>query len=169
MRQSTTRRIQFGADTEHAVDVRLRPARVCFETDPHGPLAATRRGYLEQVVDQLKANGRAPRVCLYALSVRGQRPNASLEAAATFAGHQNWQVGSGLIFTDHHGIEGPSSRPGWRAVREQVRAGYADGVVAVTATVVSTHVEEYQQEIDWFGHHWGFIGLVIPEIRKDQR
>jgi len=92
-----------------------------------------------------------------------------LEAAATFAGHQNWQVGSGLIFTDHHGIEGPSSRPGWRAVREQIRAGYADGVVVVTATVVSTHVEEYQQEIDWFGHHWGFIGLVIPEIRKDQR
>jgi hypothetical protein len=108
-------------------------------------------------------------VCLYALSIDEQRPRASLQAAAAYAARQSWHVEAGQTYTDCQGDEGPSARPGWNSVRERVRAGYADGVVVVTASVVSSHLEEYQQEIDWFGHHWGFIGLVIPEIRKAQR
>ncbi|MGC5042466.1 hypothetical protein ACLQ16_04015 [Streptomyces albidoflavus] len=168
MRQSTAHKTQTWMDLERAVEARLHPDQVRVEPDPYGFLAAMRRGHIERTVARLRAKGRMPRVCLYALSVGGQEPRHSLNAAENYAVGQCWQVGVGQTYTDHRGATDPVTRPGWCSVREQVKAGYADGVVVVTASDISPHVDEYRQEIDWFGHHLGFIDLVISEVQKDR-
>ncbi|WP_251016015.1 hypothetical protein [Streptomyces sp. ISL-99] len=71
-------------------------------------------------------------------------------------------MGAGQSYVDHHGAGAPAARPGWCGVRQQILAGYADGVVVVTADVISPHIEEYRQELDWFEHK-GFVAVVIPE------
>lgn len=57
-------------------------------------------------------------------------------------------------------------RPGWGLVWQQIRAGYADGVVVVTPSVISPRVDEYRQEIDWLGQRGGFVALVVPEVPR---
>ncbi|MFF5019476.1 hypothetical protein [Streptomyces sp. NPDC001165] len=36
----------------------------------------------------------------------------------------------------------------------------------VTASVISLRIDEYRQEVDWFGHHSGFVAVVVPEILR---
>ncbi|WP_050502689.1 hypothetical protein [Streptomyces monomycini] len=129
-------------------------------------LEIARRANVDRTVAQLQAKGRVPRVCFYALSVGSQEPRHSLEASEAFALRQSWQVGGGQSYTDRHSATSPVTRPGWCEVRHQVRAGYADGVVVVTASVISTRFEEYRREIEWFGEHLGFIDLVVPDVPK---
>ncbi|MER7224270.1 hypothetical protein [Streptomyces rubradiris] len=105
-------------------------------------------------------------MCLYALSFRGHEPRHSLDALADYARCQSWQVGAEQSYTDHDGAVAPDLRPGWGLVRQQIRAGYADGVVVVTASVISTQLGEYRREIDWFGQHCGFVALVVPEAHR---
>ncbi len=169
MRQSTARRTQTWMDRERTYEAQLHPDQIRIEVDPYAPLAAARRENLERIITQLHTRGRVPRVCLYALSVGGQEPRHSLDTAAAYAVRQSWQVGVGQSYTDHHGPTAPLTRPGWCLVRKQIRAGYADGVVAVTHSVISPHAEEYKQQLCWFGHHCGFVAVVIPEIQEGQR
>ncbi|GHF33414.1 hypothetical protein GCM10010218_13140 [Streptomyces mashuensis] len=152
-------------DWERVDEAGLDPDKIRVSADPYGPLAAARRENLERIVARLHAKGRMPRVCLYALSVGGQEPRHSLNAAAAYAVRQSWQVGVGQSYTDHQGPTDPVTRPGWCLVRQQIRAGYADGVVVVTHPVISPQVDEYRQEVDWFALHFGFIAVVVPEIQ----
>ncbi|HBF84502.1 MAG TPA: hypothetical protein DD420_32615 [Streptomyces sp.] len=163
MRQSTARRTQSWMDRERADHARLYPHEVRIEVDPYGPIGATRRENLDRVVAQVRARGRNPRVCLYAPSFDGQVPRASLESAANYAERQSWQVGPQQFYTDPSGATAPQDRPGWSLVRQQVRAGFADGVVVITADVVSRQAARYREELDWFEEHHGFIALVVSE------
>jgi hypothetical protein len=112
---------------------------------------------------------RVPRVCLYALAVRGQEPTNSLEEARQFALRQGWQVGVNQCFTDRFGATDPLTRPGWSLVRQQIRAGYADEVVALTHSVVSPHLDEYELQLNLIEEHLGFIALVTAETTAGQR
>ncbi|MDT0616219.1 hypothetical protein [Streptomyces lancefieldiae] len=168
MRQSTTRRTQTWTHRERVIDSQLHPDQIRVQPDPFAPLAGARREHLGRVVTQIQAKGRLPRVCLYALSVRGQEPQHSVRAAAAYAVRHSWQVVTRQPYTDRQGLAEPALRPGWRLVRQQIRAGYADGVVTVTPSVISSRVDEVRQEIDWFGQHFGFIALVVPEMTRAQ-
>lgn len=165
MRQSAVVRGtgQSWMDRERAFEAELYPDKLRVETDPYAPLEAARRDNLERIAARVRTSGRMPRVCQYALSVGGQEPRHSLEAAAAFAVRQSWQVGVGQSYTDHHGATDPLTRPGWCLVRQQIRAGYADGVVVITPFVVSPHAGEYKQQLEWFAEHLGFIAVVAPE------
>ncbi|MEV0487393.1 recombinase family protein [Streptomyces sp. NPDC050508] len=163
MRQSTTpHRGQDWMAQERATDEWLRPDRVRIEPDPLTRLMIARRATVERVVQQLRTNGRVPRVCLYALAVGGHVPTHSLNAARAFAEQQGWQVAT-EDYTDCHGTTGPMARPGWDQVRQRIRAGLADGVVVLTQTMISLRLDEYERQLAWLDEHFGFITLVIPE------
>lgn len=168
MRQSITSTNQTWMGRERAFEALLHPDRVLVEADPYAPTADTRRQRLEQVVAQARARHREPRVCLYALSFAGHEPRHSLEAVAEYAQRRCWLVEARQSYTDHDGTVAPERRPGWGRVRQQIRAGYADGVVVVTPSVISYRVDEYRQEIDWLGQHCGFIALVVPEVPRER-
>ncbi|QDN54109.1 hypothetical protein [Streptomyces sp. S1D4-20] len=167
MRQSiTARRAPDWMDVEHQRDAEWHPDRVRVEPDPSARLAALRCDNLQKVVAEVRAKGRAPRVCRYALSVGGHRPSNSLDAAAAFAVRNSWQAGGEeQTFTDPHGAPNPELRTGWRLVRKQIRAGYADGVVVTTSSVISTHAEVYEQELLWFEMHCAFVAVIAPEAK----
>ncbi|MFC6067007.1 hypothetical protein [Streptomyces ochraceiscleroticus] len=164
MCQSTARRTQTSwIDRERDFEAWLKPDQVRVKAAPYVSLAAARRGHVERVVAQLRTKGRVPRVCLYALTAGRQEPTHSLDAVRAFAERQGWQVGPGKSYTDRHGVTDLMTRPGWSYVRQQIRSGRADGVVALTYSVISPHQDEYERQLDWFVDHFGFIALVTPE------
>ncbi|MGZ2358538.1 hypothetical protein LRE75_17840 [Streptomyces sp. 372A] len=168
MRESTApRKLISWMDRERDLEEWLSPGRFRVSTGAYGFLAAARRDNLERIVARARTRGRMPRVCLYALAFGGQEPRHSFSAAAACAVRQCWQVGAGQSYADHHGAGAPTTRPGWCGVRRQILAGYADGVVVVTADVISSDMEEYRQELDWFEHK-GFVAVVIPETGRGQ-
>ncbi|MCL7377001.1 recombinase family protein [Streptomyces sp. 35G-GA-8] len=144
-------------------EARLYPDKVRIESEPHTRLAALRRDNLEQVIARLRVQGRVPRVCRYALSVGGHWPSNSLDAAAAFAVLNSWKVGGEKkTFTDHHGSPDPELRAGWCEVRNQIRAGYADGVVVTTTSVISRNADEYERQLHWFHMHCAFVAVIAP-------
>ncbi|WP_371792288.1 hypothetical protein OG285_25170 [Streptomyces sp. NBC_01471] len=54
-------------------------------------------------------------------------------------------------------------------MRQQIRAGYADGVVVVTHSVISPRRDEYKQELRWIEEHSGFVAVVVPEVQEGLR
>lgn len=164
MRQSTTtRRAPDWMDVERQRDATWYPDKLRIEPEPHARLAALRCDNLRDVVAQVRGKGRMPRVCRYALSIGGHWPTSSLESSAVFAAHNAWEVGDKeRIFTDPYGCPAPELRTGWSRVRAQIRSGYADGVVVTTSGVISSHPEEYEQELRWFELHCAFVAVVAP-------
>jgi hypothetical protein len=162
MRQSTAHRTPTTLIDRRGLEVRQNPDQLRVEAEAYGSFAVARRDNLERIVARARTHGRVPRVCLYALTFGAQEPRHSFNAATACAVRQGWQVGAGQSYADLHGSGAPVSRPGWCGVRKQILAGYADGVVVVTADVISPRVEEYRQELNWFEHK-GFVALVIPE------
>ncbi|OCC13988.1 hypothetical protein [Streptomyces sp. PTY087I2] len=168
MSQSTADRFQGSdwMDLERQYEAELHPDQVRVEPDPHARLAALRGDVLRSVVTAVRDRGRAPRVCLYALSVGGVRPSNSLKAAAIFATRSGWQTyGNQQSFTDPHGAPAPEARPGWGLVRRQISAGYADGVVVATTSVISPNFEQYERELRWFALHRAFVGVIAPSVQ----
>ncbi|WP_241826760.1 hypothetical protein [Streptomyces graminilatus] len=156
-------------DRERAFREELHPDEVRIEADPLVRLLNVRVSTLDHRLSLLRELGRMPRVCLYALAVDGQEPTHSLNAARDFALQQNWQVGVHHHFTDRFGATDPLTRTGWSLVRHQIRAGYADGVVALTHSVISPHLDEYALQLDLIEQHLGFVALVTAETAGGQR
>jgi hypothetical protein len=163
MRQSTAPFPDRGwMDCERAFDEWLHPAKSRVEADRFVRLMRVRRELLHQRVAQLQARDRVPRVCLYVLSVGGCEPTHSPEAARAFASEQGWQVGS--CYTDRHDGTDPMARQGWGQALQQICAGYVDGVVVLTHSVISPDVDAYEQQVVWFEVNFGFLALVTAEV-----
>ncbi|MEE1797526.1 hypothetical protein PUR57_02300 [Streptomyces sp. JV176] len=153
-------------DVEREHDMMWNPDKVWVEPDPGPRLAALRCNNLQQVVAQVRARGRTPRVCRYALRIDGHWPSNSLDAATALAVRNAWQVGGReQTFTDHQGTSSPELRTGWCLVRNQIRAGYADGVVVTTTGVISPRSDEYEAELHWFELRCAFVAVVAPTVQ----
>ncbi|MEU6406059.1 hypothetical protein [Streptomyces sp. NPDC046985] len=122
-----------------------------------------RRDVLDRCLTRIEAAGRVPRVCLYLLAARGCEPAHSCDAARDYALQEGWQTSTLQVFTDRFGVTDPLLRPGWSAVRHQIRAGFVDGVVALTYSVISPHVDEYELKLALVEESGGFVALVTPE------
>ncbi|MGW3163303.1 hypothetical protein ACWC9Q_10510 [Streptomyces sp. NPDC001142] len=133
--------------------------------DPWRRLTGIRNELLQRVVERASSMGRLPQVCLYARSVGGYTPLASLNAAAAFAARHSWSVDRDQSFTDPHGRISPEARAGWSLVRRRIRAGYADGVVVITASVISEDPIEYEKQLDSITLSGGFVAVVAPDAR----
>ncbi|PZT76778.1 hypothetical protein DNK56_26205 [Streptomyces sp. AC1-42W] len=163
MRQSNARTMrnwmsEVRPERVRGVDYAARPV-----PNPYALVAAVRRSQVDRRVEQIRSRHRTPRVCLYALSGDGESLAASLNSAAAYAEARSWQVSAGRSHSDLVGQPASSSRPGWRLVKSQVRAGFADGVVVATAEAISTEFDEYRRELDWFASHFAFVAVVTPE------
>lgn len=170
MRQSTTARCKGPEwiDPERTFREKRHPDEVRIGTNRLVRLLNARVSALDLRLSRLREVGRKPRVCLYALAVDRQEPTHSLNAARDFALRQNWQVGVDHHFTDRVGATDPLTRAGWSQVRHQVRAGYADGVVALTYSVISPRLDEYALQLDLIAQHLGFVALVTAETAGGQ-
>ncbi|MEW5541445.1 hypothetical protein AB1339_27800 [Streptomyces cyaneofuscatus] len=111
----------------------------------------------------LRANGRTPRIALYARTVNGQTPVRSLTAARGFAERMAWQVGRDQEFTDCLSLTEVEDRLGWLRMKQRLASGFLDGIVAITRSDVSPHLNLYESELDWLTLHGGFIALVHAE------
>ncbi|MFI9630033.1 hypothetical protein [Streptomyces sp. NPDC052042] len=112
----------------------------------------------------VRSRGRLPHVCLYALAFHGCAPRASLAAAAAYAEEHSWQVRADQAFTDPYPPGRLRDRPGWNRVLQQIRGGYADGVVVITADVITTDPDEYERALVWFQAASGFIAVTAPDV-----
>ncbi|WP_416975805.1 recombinase family protein [Streptomyces sp. 4F14] len=126
-------------------------------TTPHrGPtgvnlerVEAVLRKLQERALTRVLANGRVPRVCLYA-------EERSLETVRAFAEARGWRAGH--WYSDDCSQSAYADRPGWGLVRQQIRSGRADGVVMPAHFDVGR--DEYAEELAWFSAHLAFVAVV---------
>jgi hypothetical protein len=165
MRQSITalHKGRDWMDRERDFHARFHPDEIRVEADPLVWLMNDRRDVVDRCLARIEAAGRVPRVCIYLLAARGCEPAYSRDAARDYAFQQGWQINTLQVFTDRIGLTDPLLRPGWSAVRHQIRAGFVDGVVALTHSVISPHVDEYELRLALVEEHGGFVALVTPE------
>lgn len=161
MRQSTARNTAW-MEEERALAERWDPHRVRLRPDPYVAIGAARRDQVQLVELRVNDRGRRPQVCRYALSAGGAWPENSFASLAHFATRRGWVARPQRVFTDPDDSS-DNVRLGWGHVRELVRAGFVDGVLAVTASAVSEYPDHYQSELDWFKEHGAFIELITPE------
>ncbi|MFD8727708.1 hypothetical protein [Streptomyces sp. NPDC059611] len=95
--------------------------------------------------------------------MNGQTPVRSLTAARSFAERMAWQVGPDQEFTDCLSLTEVEDRLGWLRMKQRLASGFLDGIVAITRSDVSTHLNHYERELDWLTLHGGFIALVHAE------
>ncbi|MGW3957330.1 hypothetical protein ACWEKM_42080 [Streptomyces sp. NPDC004752] len=150
-------------DRERDFHVRFHPDEIRVEMDPLVRLMNIRRDVLDRCLTHIEAAGRVPRVCLYLLAARGIEPAHSCGAARDYALQEGWQISTMQVFTDRFGVTDPLLRPGWSAVRQQIRAGFADGVVALTHSIISPHLDEYELQLALVEESGGFVALVTTE------
>ncbi|MEV6424736.1 hypothetical protein [Streptomyces sp. NPDC051662] len=156
-------------DAERRLDEWWHPDRVRITPDPLVRLGTARKRVLNLRLAYLEAHGRIPRVCLYALApLRGQ-PACSFAIAREYADGMGWRVSAEGCITDRLSTPAPIRRPGWTWALRMVRAGHADGVVALTHTAVSRHLAEYEFNLDLMDFYGGFVALVTPETAGTKR
>ncbi|MEU9426235.1 hypothetical protein AB0D87_25910 [Streptomyces sp. NPDC048342] len=165
MRQSITalHKGRDWMDRERDFHARFHPDKIRVEMVPLVRLMNDRHDVLDRCLARIEAAGRVPRVCIYLLAARGCEPAHSRNAARDYALEEGWQVSTLQMFTDRFGVTDPLLRPGWSAVRHQIRAGFVDGVVALTHSVISPHLDEYELQLALVEKHGGFVALVTPE------
>lgn len=162
--QSTTRASSAPTDwmdRENDSDRWLRPDIPRVSPDRSVQLMKLRREQMERRLEALRLRGRVPRVALYAPTVNGQSPDRSLAAVREFAEKMQWQIGRDQTFTDCVSLAAPEG--GWPQVRRQIKSGFADAVVALTRASISTELDAYETELNWFTQYGGFIALVHAE------
>lgn len=150
-------------DRENDHDWMFRSDVPHVSPDRNIQLMKLRREQMERRLDALRVSGRVPRIALYARTVNGRIPDRSLAAARQFAERMEWQVGRKQTFTDCLSLTAPKERCGWLQIRQRVKSGFLDGVVAVTRATVSPQLDGYQTELNWFAIYSGFIALVHAE------
>lgn len=165
MRQSVTARGsgRDWMDREREFEAELHPHQVHVEVDPLVRLMDDRRQVLDQRLISIASAGRTPRVCLYLIAADGSDPGRSRNTARDYAHRQAWQTSTLQVFTDRPSATDPLLRQGWSQVRQQIRSGFVDGVVALTHSAISPHLDEYELQLSLIAHHGGFVALVTPE------
>jgi hypothetical protein len=164
--QSTTRAPSASADwmdldNEHAGRARLDESRIA--PDRAIQLMKLRRNQMEHRLEELRVNRRIPRVALYARSVNGQDPDRSFAVAREFTERMEWQVGRDQSFADLLSLTAPVDRDGWLRVKQRIKGGFVDGVVAMTRADVSPQLDGYEAELSSVALHGGFVALVHAE------
>lgn len=156
-------------DAERRLDEWWHPERVRVTPDPLVRVETARKRVLDQRLAYLEAHGRTPRVCLYALAPLREQPTRSFAAARTYADGKGWRVSADRCIPDRLSTTDPMHRPGWHWVLHLIRAGHTDGVVALTHTAISQHLDEYELNLDLLDLHGGFVALVTPETAEMTR
>lgn len=150
-------------DRDNAYDRLYFPDVPRVSTDRNLQLMKLRREQMERRIEAIRICGRVPRIILYARTMNGRSPARSLAAAREFMERMQWQAAREGAFTDCLSLAAPEDRYGWLRIKQQVKSGFADGVVVLTRATISAQLNEYESELNWFAMHSGFIALVHAE------
>ncbi|UNZ18187.1 hypothetical protein [Streptomyces sp. 891-h] len=161
--QSRTRTFTGWTDRENEADRQFRTEIPRIATGRNVQLMKLRLGQMERRLEAARICVRVPRVGLYARTVNGQTPDRSLAAARQFAERMRWQLVREGTFTDCLNVTAAKDRYGWQQIKQHVKSGFADGVVALTRATISPLLDEYETGLSWFATHSGFIALVHAE------
>ncbi|MCZ0981823.1 hypothetical protein O1L60_30915 [Streptomyces diastatochromogenes] len=109
---------------------------------------------------------RSPRVVLYVRTFHGEDPEPLFSQLRQEAAKKNW-----LVAREHHdqlpfGQKSnmpPMQWPGWVATRDQIRSGFAEGVLVLNRHHISSDVTAYTQELEYIGHRNCFTWLLHSE------
>ena len=156
--QSTMRQSRIWMDRDNDNDRLLRPDKVRVSPDRNMQLMKLRKEQIERRLHVLRTLGRTPRIAL-----NGQPPVRSLTASRQLAQRMGWQVPREQTFTDCLSLAACEGRHGWARVKDVVKEGFADGVVALTRATVTSDLDAYEAELDWLAMHSGFLVLVHAE------
>ncbi|MFE2034421.1 hypothetical protein ACFXBB_14430 [Streptomyces scopuliridis] len=73
------------------------------------------------------------------------------------------RISTPQVFTDRLGATDPFLRAGWATVRQQIRSGFVDGVVALTHRTISPRLDKYELPLGLVEDHGRSVSLVTPE------
>ncbi|MGW1123861.1 hypothetical protein [Streptomyces sp. NPDC002526] len=166
MSQSSTRASSAATDWMDLDNERsclVLPDAPRVRPDRSAHLMKLRKEQVEHQLATLKVSNREPRVALYARSVNGQPPVQSLSAARDYVARMGWPVSRAQVFTDCRDLYVREDRRGWEGIRQAIKSGFLDGVVALTRSDISPDLVEYESELNWIAGHSGFIALVHAE------
>ncbi|WP_328485946.1 hypothetical protein [Streptomyces zaomyceticus] len=109
---------------------------------------------------------RAPRVALYVRTFHGEDPAPVFAQLRNEAARRGWAVSR--MFHDQlpfgqNANALPDEWPGWVAVRDQIKTGYADGVLVENRHHISSDAPSYITELEYIGHRTCFTWLLHPE------
>lgn len=161
--QSTTYRSRIWMDRDNATDRRLWPDKPRVAPDRNVQLMKLRKEQIERRLDVLRAYGRAPRTALYGRTMNGLPPVRSLAAGRELTERMGWHVPREQTFTDCLSLTACEDRHGWVRVKESVKQGFTDGVVALTRATISPDLDAYEAELEWLAMHSAFLVLVHAE------
>ncbi|WP_369265242.1 hypothetical protein [Streptomyces sp. R35] len=143
----------------------MNQAQNRVQPDPRLRLMRLRKNLLRTAVEG-PSRTRTLRVILYTLAISNSDPEPDFARLRTYA-EGVWDVRHEFHDTASRldGAPAPQDRNGWLAVRLLLRQGAADGVIAVSRDVISPDDALYERELLWFGDHFSFVDLIIPESR----
>ncbi|MFE6066672.1 hypothetical protein [Streptomyces sp. NPDC056525] len=129
---------------------------------------------LHQLRRRLNHNGltraaegtRAPRVVLYVRTFHGEDPSPVFSQLREEAARKGWAVThlhhDQLPFGQNPNVP-PDEWPGWVAARDQIKRGFADGVLVPNRHHISSDVPAYIHELEYIGYRSGFTWLLASE------
>lgn len=135
----------------------------CAHPDIQLGLLRLRKAFMRTAVEHA-GRTRTLRVVAYAFPAAGSDPaaeHARLQAFARGAWHVKYELHDEP--TDPRSVTTPQLRNGWLMARRLVRAGAADGIIAVSRDAISSDDALYEAELRWIADHFGFVDLIVPE------
>ncbi|GEB60150.1 hypothetical protein GCM10017674_76330 [Streptomyces gardneri] len=109
---------------------------------------------------------RAPRVVLYVRTFHGEDPGPVFSQLREVTARKGWAVThlhhDQLPFGQNPNVP-PDEWPGWVAARDQIKRGFADGVLVPNRHHISSNATAYIQELEYIGYRNGFTWLLASE------
>ncbi|GHG06558.1 hypothetical protein ACFFSH_24620 [Streptomyces filamentosus] len=160
-------------DTRGALGRILRSARTRgvhrskADAPPVGrPLHQLRRRLNHNGLTRAAEGTRAARVVLYVRTFHGEDPGPVFSQLQDIAARKGWAVAylhhDQLPFGGNPNVP-PDEWPGWVAAKNQIKGGFADGVLVPNRHHISTDVAAYIRELEFVGYRNGFTWLLASE------
>ncbi|MFI6056009.1 recombinase family protein [Streptomyces violascens] len=149
-----------GEDWPDGADTRTRPAsprRAASRLHEARRLSALRREIRDEAITACA--GKRIIIDLYALGIE---PMHSHQRAQLHAESEGFTVGK--RFYDPHGTADPTQRPGWSKMCARIAGGFAQGIIVVGQSDISTDPDEVEIILRWLEAHCAFVDFVLAPL-----
>ncbi|GHI40547.1 hypothetical protein [Streptomyces violascens] len=144
-------------DGAHTWALRSTVERPLYRTHETRRLSALCRETRDEVV--AARAGKRIVTDLYALGIE---PASSHLRAQAHAEGEGFSVGK--RFSDPYGIPDPTQRAGWSQLCARISGGFAQGVVVVGQSDISTDPDEVEFTLRWLHAHCAFVDFVLAQL-----
>ncbi|MFD9818803.1 hypothetical protein [Streptomyces violascens] len=120
-------------------------------------LSALRREIRDEVI-----TARAGKRIITDLYALGIEPSNSHQRAQLHAESEGFTIGQ--RFSDPCGPVDPTQRPGWSQMCGRIAGGFAQGIVVVGQSDISTVPDEVEVTLRWLEAHCAFVEFVLAPL-----